>query len=65
MKPRATDAAKLRALYPTRDDYVAKVSARVEALVAQRFLTSADGARILEDARLGSHHRGDTIDDGP
>jgi hypothetical protein len=41
------DAAKLRSLYESRDDYVAKVRASVERLVRERWLTPEDGAAAV------------------
>jgi len=48
------DAEKLRSLYATHDDYVTKVTASVDALVEQRFLTSFDGERIVSEAKLAA-----------
>lgn len=44
------DAAKLRTLYPTHADYVAKVVASANALVAERVLTREDADRIVAEA---------------
>jgi hypothetical protein len=41
---------KLAALYPTHADYVSKVTASVRSLVAQRFITEADGRFIIQEA---------------
>jgi hypothetical protein len=41
---------KLRQLYPTHADYVAKVKASVDALVAGRWLMPEDGAAIVRRA---------------
>jgi alpha/beta hydrolase family protein len=43
---------KLTDLYPTKADYVAKVTASVRALVAQRYLTEADGRDIIQEANF-------------
>ena len=45
-------AAKLQQLYPTKADYVAKVTASVRSLVAQRYLTEADGRDIIQEANF-------------
>jgi Alpha/beta hydrolase domain len=45
-------AAKLAQLYPTKADYVAKVTASVRSLVAQRYLTEADGRDIIQEANF-------------
>ena len=42
---------RLKALYPTHADYVRKVEASVDSLVAQRYITRADGAAIIAEAR--------------
>jgi hypothetical protein len=42
----------LEARYPTRDDYVAKVSAAASALVQQRLLLPEDAARSVDAATL-------------
>ena len=44
--------AKLATLYPTKADYVAKVTASVRSLVAQRYLTEADGRDIIQEANF-------------
>jgi hypothetical protein len=44
-------AERLASLYPTKADYIAKVEASVDALVAQRFITEADGRYIKQEAR--------------
>jgi len=44
-------AAQLAALYPTKADYIAKVDASVDSLVAQRVITEADGRYIKQEAR--------------
>jgi hypothetical protein len=44
-------AAQLAQLYPTRDDYVAKVAADAASLVAQRYLTPEDARYIVQEAR--------------
>jgi hypothetical protein len=44
-------AERLAALYPTKADYLAKVDASVDSLVAQRFITEADGRYIKQEAR--------------
>jgi hypothetical protein len=40
----------LEARYPTREDYVAKVSAAASALVQQRLLLPEDAARYVDAA---------------
>jgi hypothetical protein len=40
------DNAKIKSLYPTREDYLNKVNAMVEKMVTERFLTASDGERI-------------------
>ncbi len=45
------DAAKLKSLYPGKRAYVRKVEASVRDLVKARYLTRADGAEILAEAR--------------
>jgi hypothetical protein len=44
------DAAKLQSLYPSHDDYVAKVRASVEKLQAQGWLTDENADEIIRDA---------------
>jgi hypothetical protein len=44
--------AKLAQLYPTKADYVGKVTASVRSLVAQRYLTEADGRDIIQEANF-------------
>jgi len=44
-------AEKLKALYGTKANYVRKVRASVNELVKARYLTKADGAEILAEAR--------------
>jgi hypothetical protein len=45
------DAATLARLYPSREDYVAKVRASAEALAAARWITREDAAEIAGEAR--------------
>lgn len=45
------DHARLEKLYPTHADYVKRVSADVERLVSERWITVADGQRIKSQAR--------------
>lgn len=42
---------RLKALYPTHEAYVKAVRASVRGLVAQRYLTKADGDEIIAEAR--------------
>jgi len=49
--PGSTAGYALAALYSKRRDYVEKVRASVAALVAERWLTAADGREIVESAR--------------
>ena len=44
------DAAQLESLYPTHEEYVAKVRASVTDLVAAHWLTRQDGERIITAA---------------
>ncbi|HEY6444239.1 MAG TPA: alpha/beta hydrolase domain-containing protein [Candidatus Acidoferrales bacterium] len=44
------DHARLKKLYPTQADYVKRVSADVDRLVSQRWITAADGQRIKSRA---------------
>jgi len=44
------DAARLRQMYGSHAGYVQAVRASVKALVAQRWLTAADGDRIVQEA---------------
>jgi hypothetical protein len=44
------DAAQLKALYPTREKYVSAVKVNVERLIAARFITAEDGAKLIADA---------------
>jgi hypothetical protein len=44
-------AAQIASLYPTKDDYVAKVAADAQSLVDQRYLTPEDGRYIVQEAR--------------
>ncbi|MBT2188788.1 hypothetical protein KK488_17685 [Sphingobium sp. H33] len=48
------EPAVLKALYPSHEDYVAKVSVSVEELVASRYLTAQDGKAIVAEARRAS-----------
>lgn len=45
------DAAALKKLYPSREDYLQKVEASVGELIRGRWLTPEDGALIIEEAR--------------
>jgi hypothetical protein len=47
---RPFDAAKLQALYPTHGAYVGKVVRSAGQLVADRFLTPADGVALIREA---------------
>jgi hypothetical protein len=47
---RPFDAAKLQALYPTHGTYVRKVVRSAGQLVADRFLTPADGVALIREA---------------
>ncbi|HEX5618692.1 MAG TPA: alpha/beta hydrolase domain-containing protein [Solirubrobacteraceae bacterium] len=49
---RPFSAEKLQLLYPSKADYVAKVTASVRSLVAQRYLTEADGRDIIQEANF-------------
>ena len=42
---------RLRALYPTKGDYVRAVEANVAELVSQRYVTKEDGGRLVEEAK--------------
>src|SRR3954469_25177990 len=44
-------AAQLAAMYPTKADYIAKVDASVDSLVAQRVITEAEGRYFKQMAR--------------
>ena len=44
------EQARLDALYPTRGSYVGAVARNVRALVAQRYLTPADGRELIREA---------------
>ncbi len=44
------EQARLDALYPTRGSYVGAVARDVRALVAQRYLTPADGRELIREA---------------
>ncbi|MFC1495337.1 alpha/beta hydrolase domain-containing protein [Thermodesulfobacteriota bacterium] len=44
------DNAKIKSLYPTREDYLDKVNTMVDKMVEERFLTKSDGIRIKEEA---------------
>lgn len=46
------DAARLAQLYPKAGDYAKAVEANVNALVAARFITEADGKGLIAEARL-------------
>jgi hypothetical protein len=45
------DATTLQTLYPTHDDYVAKVSSATQRAVTDGFLTDADAPEIIDAAR--------------
>jgi hypothetical protein len=45
------DDAKIKSLYPSREDYLKKVNAMVESMVNERFLKKSDGERIKNDAQ--------------
>ena len=45
---------QLAALYPTHDDYVAKVKQSVETLVRERWIFPEDGAEILAEAETAA-----------
>jgi hypothetical protein len=45
------EAARLKQLYPTHQDYVKAVEADVAKLVAQRFLMKADADEMIQDAK--------------
>ena len=45
------DDEKIKSLYPTRGDYLDKVNAMVDTMVAERFLTESDGKRLKEEAQ--------------
>lgn len=51
----------LASRYPTIDDYVAKVQARVDASVAEGFLLAEDGVALVESARQGPAADAETI----
>jgi hypothetical protein len=44
------DAATLKTLYPTHDDYVAKVTASADQAVGKGFISAGDAAEIVDDA---------------
>ena len=44
------DQAKLMSLYPTRDDYLRRVTESADAAVEQRFLLAADAREIVAEA---------------
>ena len=44
------DAEKLKRLYPTHAKYVTAVEANVERLIAARFVTPEDGAKLIAQA---------------
>jgi hypothetical protein len=46
------EKGKILALYPTRESYWSKVSGMVDAMVKERSLTEADGAKIKKEAEL-------------
>lgn len=54
-------ADKLAALYPTTDDYVARVQAEVDRAVTAGFLFPRDGASLVESARRGPAADAETI----
>ncbi len=45
------DDEKIKSLYPTRGDYLDKVNAMVDTMVAERFLTESDGKRLKKEAQ--------------
>lgn len=45
------DAARLKSLYPTHADYVAKVTASVRDLVSKRLIVKEDGDRLIAEAK--------------
>jgi hypothetical protein len=45
------DAATLKALYPTHDDYVAKVTAAADQAVSKGFLSAGDAPEIIDAAK--------------
>ena len=52
------DTAQLAALYPSQADYVAKVTAAVDASVAAGFVRAEDGAKTIAEARSSVIGRG-------
>jgi hypothetical protein len=45
------DNAKIKSLYPSREDYLNKVNTMVDNMVNERFLIKSDGERIKKDAQ--------------
>jgi hypothetical protein len=45
------DAARLQSLYPTHQKYVQAVTHDVQGLIARRFITREDGAKLIEQAK--------------
>jgi hypothetical protein len=45
------DHAKIKSLYPTREDYLNKVNAMADRMVTERLLTKSDGERIKKEAQ--------------
>ncbi len=45
------DQARLQELYPTHEAYVRAVTANVETLVSQRFVTREDGDDLIKQAK--------------
>ncbi|MEY2965247.1 MAG: hypothetical protein RLZZ228_1060, partial [Actinomycetota bacterium] len=54
-------ADDLASRYPTTDDYVAQIQARVDASVAEGFLLPDDGVVLVESARQGPAAEAETI----
>ena len=54
-------ADDLAARYPTTDDYVAQIQARVDTSVAAGFLLAEDGVALVESAQQGPAAEGETI----
>jgi hypothetical protein len=48
------DKARLKGLYPTHADYVAKVTASVEANVKAGFIVPEDGKWIIAEAKAAA-----------
>jgi len=54
------DQATLEELYPTHGAYVRAVTRDVRDLIADRFLTRADGQRLIREAEASDIPDGDT-----